>query len=122
VEGDDMVRAKCKSCGKTYKASGEYGTGNMTRHIKACARKDTPDIGQMLLFGSQGGISIISFKFDPKKFRELIVALIIKHDLPFRYVEYEGVRESMQYLCPNVQLISRNTVKADLCKMYASEK
>jgi hypothetical protein len=41
---------------------------------------------------------VISYKFDPKKFRELIVASIIKHDLLFRYVEYEGVRESMQYL------------------------
>jgi hypothetical protein len=122
VEGDDMVRAKCKSCGKTYKAPDKYGTGNMTRHMNKCARKDTPDVGQMLLSASQGGMSAISSKFDPKKFRELIVASIINHDLPFRYVEYEGVRESMQYLRPSVQLISRNTVKVDLCKIYASEK
>ena len=98
AEGDDMVRAKCKSCGKTYKAPGEYGTGNMTRHMNKCARKDILDVGQMLLSGSQGGMSVISSKFDPKNFRELIVASIIKHDLPFRYLEYEGVRESMQYL------------------------
>jgi hypothetical protein len=122
VEGDDMVRAKCKLCGKTYKASGEYGTENMTRHMNKCARKNTPDVGQMLLSGSQGGMSVISSKFDPKKFRELIVASIIKHDLPFRYVKYEGVRELMQYLRLGVQLISINTVKTDLCKMYASEK
>jgi hypothetical protein len=122
VEGDDMVRAKCKLCGKTYKASGEYGTRNMTRHMKACARKYIPDVGQMLLSRSQGDMPVISSKFDPKKSRELIVASIIKHDLPFQYVEYEGVRELMQYLCPGVQLISRNTVKANLCKMYASEK
>jgi hypothetical protein len=95
VEGDDTVQAKCKSCGKAYKAPGEYGTGNMTRHMKTCDRKDIPDVGQMLLFGSQGGMSVISSKFDLKKFRELVVASIIKHDLPFRYVEYKGVRESM---------------------------
>ena len=47
-----MVQAKCKSCGKTYKAPGEYGIGNMTRHMKSCARKDTFDVGQMLLSGS----------------------------------------------------------------------
>ena len=41
VEGDNMVQAKCKSYGKTYKTPGEYGTGNMTRHMKVCARKDT---------------------------------------------------------------------------------
>jgi hypothetical protein len=64
-------------------------------------------------------MSVISSKFDPKNFRELIVTSIIKHDLPFRYIEYKGVRESMQYLRPSVQLISRNTIKAYLCKMYA---
>jgi hypothetical protein len=122
VEGDDMVWAKCKSCDKTYKALGEYGTGNMTRHMNKYARKSTPGVGQMLLSRSQGGMSVISFTFDLKKIRELIVASIIKHDLPFRYVEYEGVRESMHYLCPGVQLISRNTIKAGLCKLYASEK
>jgi hypothetical protein len=90
--------------------------------MNKCARKNTPDVGKMLLSGSQGGMSVISSKFDHKKFRELIVASIIKYDLPFRYVEYEGVKESMQYLCLGVQLISRNTVKADLCKMYARGK
>jgi hypothetical protein len=94
----------------------------MTRHMKTCARKSTPDVEQMLLSGSQECMLVIFFKFDSKKFKELIVASIIKHDLPFRYIEYEGIRESMQYLRPGVQLISRNTVKADLCKKYASEK
>jgi hypothetical protein len=95
VEGDDMIWAKCKSCGKTYKASGKYGTENMTWYMKTCDRKDTLDVGQMLLSRSWGGMPVISFKFDLKKFRELVVASIIKHDLPFRYVEYEGARESM---------------------------
>jgi hypothetical protein len=113
VEGDDTIWVKCKSCGKTYKVSSEYGTENMTWHMKTCDRKDTPDIGQMLLFGSQGGMPVISSKFDPKKFRDLVVALIIKHDLLFRYVEYECVRESMSYLRNGVQLISKNTVKVD---------
>jgi hypothetical protein len=44
-----MVKAKCKSCGKTYKAPGKYGTGNMTRHMNKFARKNTPDVGQILL-------------------------------------------------------------------------
>jgi hypothetical protein len=35
---------------------------------------------------------------------------------------YEGVRESMQYLHNGVQFISKNNIKADLSKMYVSEK
>lgn len=51
-------------------------------------------------------MSVSSSQFDPKRFRELVVASVIKHDLPFRFVEYEGVRETMQYLGSGVQLIS----------------
>ena len=118
----DVLRAKCKVCGIVYEAPDEYRTGNMTRYMKVCSRKGTPDVGQMILSKSQGGMSAISSKLDLKKFRELVVTSIIKHDLPFRYVEYEGVRELMQYLHNGVQLIFRNTVKVDLIKMYASEK
>jgi hypothetical protein len=45
-----------------------------------------------------------------------MVILIIKHDLPFSYVEYESVRDTHQYLCGDMAFISRNTVKADLVK------
>jgi hypothetical protein len=61
----------------------EYGTGNMTQHIKVCERKDTPNVGQMCLSRNQEDMSIISFKFDIKKIKKLVVASIIKHDLPF---------------------------------------
>ena len=67
-------------------------------------------------------MSVSSSQFDPKRFKELVVASVIKHDLPFRFVECEGVREAMQYLRSGVQLISRNTVKADLIKMHVREK
>lgn len=49
IAGDNKSRAKCKSCGITYLAPEEYGTGNLKRHIKACPRIDTRDVGQMLI-------------------------------------------------------------------------
>jgi hypothetical protein len=58
----------------------------------------------------------------PTVYRELVVISIIKHDLPFSYVEYEGVRDTHQYLRGDVPFISRNIVKADLVKMYLREK
>jgi hypothetical protein len=51
-----------------------------------------------------------------------VVISIIKHDLPFSYIEYEGVRDTHQYLRGDVSFIYRNTVKADLVKMYLREK
>jgi hypothetical protein len=76
----------------------------------------------MLLSRSQGSLSVSNSKFCPKKFRELLVALVIKHDLPFRFVEYEGLREMIKYLHPDAPLISRNTLKADLKNLHMREK
>ncbi|XP_024028498.1 zinc finger BED domain-containing protein RICESLEEPER 2-like [Morus notabilis] len=44
------------------------------------------------------------------------------HDLPFQFVEYKGLRAMLQYLYPDVELVSRNTAKADSLKLYAREK
>jgi hypothetical protein len=43
-----------------------------------------------------------------------MVISIIKHDLHFSYVKYEGVRNTHQYLRGDVPFISKTTVKADL--------
>ena len=76
----------------------------------------------MLLAGKSGSLSVSDSKFDPKRYRELVVISIIKHDFPFSYVKYEGVRDTHQYLRGDVPFISRNIVKTDLVKMYMREK
>jgi hypothetical protein len=48
----------------------------------------------MLLASKSGSLSISDSKFDPKRYRELVIISIIKHDLPFSYIEYEGVRDT----------------------------
>lgn len=50
-----------------------------------------------------------------------MVASAIRHDLPFRYVEQDGARETMQYL-HSIPLICENVAKADLIQMNSSEK
>jgi len=76
----EKLKAKCKLCGAVYLAPSTYGTGNLKCHIGNCPRRDTRDVGQMLLSRSQGSLSASNSKFCPKKFRELLVALVIKHD------------------------------------------
>jgi hypothetical protein len=48
---------------------------------------DTCDVGQMLISGRQRALSVSSSQFDPKRFKNLVVASIIKHNLPFQFVE-----------------------------------
>jgi hypothetical protein len=118
----EKLKAKCMLCGTVYLAPNTYGTENLKRHMDNCPRRNTRDVGQMLLSRSQGSLSVSNFKFCPKRFRELLVALVIKHDLPFRYVEYEGIREIIKYLHSDAPLISRNTLKADLKNLQMTEK
>lgn len=62
------------------------GTGNLKWHIETWPMRDT----QMLIYENQGSMSVSGSKFCPKRFRKLLVASIMKHDLPFRFVEYDG--------------------------------
>ena len=63
-----------------------------------------------------------SKRFDPERFRELVTSAIILHDLRFSFVEYEGVRDTYQYVHLDINLAFRTTLKYDVLKMYAKEK
>ncbi|XP_062099771.1 zinc finger BED domain-containing protein RICESLEEPER 2-like [Humulus lupulus] len=123
VDQDNQTqRAECKHCGKIYNADPKYGTGNLSRHMKSCERRDTRDIGQLVVSQDKGIVALGSKRFDPNHFRELMTRAIILHDLPFSFVEYEGVRATYEYLYPGITLVTRNTAKADVVKMHALEK
>ena len=47
---------------------------------------------------------------------------LIKHDLPFSYVEYDGVRVVWKYLKHEVKFISCLTVAHDAWKIYLQHK
>jgi len=119
---DKRIWAKCKFCDHKYIANSSHGTENLQKHMKVCGGKTDQDIQQILLSRDHGTLSVSASKFCPKRYRELLVGTIIKHDLPFSYVEYDGVREVHRYLRNDVPLISRNTAKADLIKMHMLEK
>ena len=119
---DGKKRAKCKACAQVYIAEGSYGTGNMKRHIPKCPRLDTRDIGQMIINDENGQMGLAASKFDPDIFRELWTAAIIMHDLPFQFVEYEGIRTALSYARSEIKPMSRNTCKSDILKMHSKEK
>ena len=47
---------------------------------------------------------------------------IIKHDLPFSFVKYDGGKDVFNYVNPNIKLISKNTITFDVWKIYLNEK
>ena len=60
-------------------------------------------------------------KITHEEFREMLAVAIIKHNLPFSFVEYEGIRKVFSYLNSDIKHISRNTSKTDVLKLYKKE-
>lgn len=79
--------------------------------------RDTRDIAQLILTQSEGSMLMRSSKV-LDKFRELLLMAIVKHDLPFQFVDYEGIRALFSYVCDDIKLITRNTVKSDVLNLY----
>ncbi|KAL4577802.1 hypothetical protein LXL04_013916 [Taraxacum kok-saghyz] len=122
IGSDGRERAECMRCFKIYISETKTGTGSLKNHIKKCPRRDKNDVAQMLFSKSGGGMSIKSMVFKPERFRELVSQAIIKHNLPFMFVEYEGIRDIFRYLNENVITISRNTAKSDVTNLFKREK
>ena len=52
----------------------------------------------------------------------MVAKSIVQHYLPYSYVEYERVRDTWKYLNADVQTICRNTARADVYRLYESER
>lgn len=60
-------------------------------------------------------------KLDQDIYHEKVAETIIKHNYPFMSMEHKGVRELHCYRNPSKRNISRNTVKADVQKIFGRE-
>ena len=100
-------KAKCKFCGKLYNGDSRSGTSNLKRHLGNCPNNPNKEKEDCVIG-----------KLDQKAYRESVASAIIEHGLAFSYVEYEGIRRSNKILNPNVEFCSRNTIKAEVLKVY----
>ncbi|XP_071925329.1 zinc finger BED domain-containing protein RICESLEEPER 2-like [Coffea arabica] len=118
---NEELKCKCKKCGNEYSVESKSGTGNLHRHIKKCLKMTTKDIGQYLITSDKGALGTRNAQFSQDKFRELLVHAIVRHELPFSFVEYEGIKNVLTYLEPQIKHITRNTAKSDIKKLHARE-
>ncbi|KAL3651406.1 hypothetical protein CASFOL_004408 [Castilleja foliolosa] len=81
---------------------------------------DSDDEEQMLVHDNEGKLR--SKKIDPKISRELLAAVVIKHDLPVSFVEYDGIRAWMKYVNPDDPYISKNTLMSEINKTHSDER
>ncbi|KAL0650323.1 hypothetical protein Bca4012_093014 [Brassica carinata] len=107
VEGDGRRRSRCIHCNKKLVSESASGTSSLKRHLGICPKKPPTSREP---------------EYDHKVDRDMISEIIIYHDQPFKYAEYEKVRASDKYLNPKCQPICRQTAGADVYKRYEKEK
>lgn len=105
---DGTEKAKCKHCGSELVYNSKtHGTNQLKRHLESCSKMpkkvDRP-------------------VYDHLVDRAMVTEAIIYHDLPFRYVEFEKVRERDKYLNPECKPICRQTAALDVYRRYEVEK
>ena len=86
---DGVEKCKCKGCGRLYTCNSDTGTTHLRRHVqKSDLIPKYNGVGAMLVDHSR---TFRSRKLDHKAYRDALSRCIIMHDLPFSYVEYEGL-------------------------------
>ena len=61
-------------------------------------------------------------KFDQLVARQKLTTVVVKHELPLRFVEYEVFRDFFNYCNPLVKHMSINTLKSEIFKIYNIEE
>ena len=71
---------------------GHNGTSNLHHHLLKCLKWN-----EVIQEGEEEG-RVLQNKINQEEFCEMLAEAIIKHNLPFSFVEYEGIRKVSSYL------------------------
>ncbi|KAH9686208.1 BED-type domain-containing protein [Citrus sinensis] len=129
------ISGVCNHCGKGFAGQQSSGTSHLLNHIDRCpkwiqesalAPASSPSQASKVYKKKDAETSTISAfdstAFDKALARQKIARMIIMHELPLRFVEYEGFRDLMSFVQPLLGKICRNTVKREVFKLFDFEK
>ena len=69
-----------------------------------------------------GTLSLNNYQFNQARVRNKLARMVILHEYPLSMVDHIGFRESMIDLQPMFKLVTRNTLKSDILKIYDNER
>lgn len=120
-------KAKCVHCDKMLSANTTNGTSHLKDHLNLrCSKKNLKvDIRQKLLNvtrKSDGTCSVDATNFNQEVSRKELANMVIMHEYPLAIVDHIGFRRFVSSLNPSFKIISRNTLRTDIMKMFTSEK
>ena len=122
---DGQSYAICKHCNSRLKAESKNGTKHLHVHLDRCIKRKNVDIKQQLLEVERRGcgtVQIGGFTFDQNISREKLARAIILHEYPLSIVDHVEFKDFASSLQPLFKMVSRNTIKDDIMKVYEVEK
>ncbi|KAL0413310.1 UNVERIFIED_CONTAM: Zinc finger BED domain-containing protein RICESLEEPER 2 [Sesamum radiatum] len=127
VKIGNIQYAECNYCKKRLKAPSDYGTTHLMKHYeRACKQQPRKmDIRQSFLVGNNklsGGEELTSHVFRQEESRRELAIMVILHDYPLLMVEHIDFRRFVASLQPCFNMVSRNTMKSDIMRIYGDEK
>ncbi|XP_062075841.1 zinc finger BED domain-containing protein DAYSLEEPER-like [Humulus lupulus] len=116
---DGKLKVVCNHCGRKLGGESSNGTKHLFAHVKRC-----PVIKEQLAMNPNPNASpsVTTYNFDPELGRKKLAQMIILHEYPLSMVEHSGFIDYSNTLCPMFKMLSRNTIRSDILKMYKVEK
>ncbi|KAF8400329.1 hypothetical protein HHK36_013626 [Tetracentron sinense] len=123
---DGSKIATCKHCQRIFNGDSSRGTSHLRNHAKRCNLKVYHAVNQQIISKTKNVNEttnrLSTFKFDQERSRLDLARWIVKHEEPFNVVEHEYFQIFLGNLQPLFKLVSRNTIKSDVMKVYEEER
>ena len=88
--------------------------------------KDIRHMRQQVLIEQQNKVdetmSLNTYQFDQARVRNKLACMVILHEYPLSMVDHIGFREFVTDLQPMFKLVTRNTLKSNILKIYDNER
>ncbi|KAG8382273.1 hypothetical protein BUALT_Bualt05G0059600 [Buddleja alternifolia] len=125
IKVDGCQYGECKYCGTKIKAPSKNGTSSLSKHYNISCKKrsggsgvrQSPSMANKKVVGSQEHKT-----FNEEETRRQLAMMVVLHDYPLSMVEHVGFREFVASFKSSFHMISRNTLKNDIMKIYGDEK
>ncbi|KAG6489545.1 hypothetical protein ZIOFF_050819 [Zingiber officinale] len=125
VEISGKWKAVCNDCKKILGGETKNGTKHLLDHMKTCLHKKQKTIQQSLLQptkSNDGTTQLGTYHFNQDQARAELANMIILHEYPLSMVDHVGFRRYSYALQPIFKVVSRNTIKTDIMKIFEYER
>ncbi|XP_072078898.1 zinc finger BED domain-containing protein RICESLEEPER 2-like [Arachis hypogaea] len=126
VEFKGKLKAECNYCKSKLLGDPKQGTSHLRDHFKSCKLRTTRDIRQCMMktTPTTSGETVVvgAYTFDQENARKELSVMVCLHEYPLSIVDHIGFRRFCNALQPLFKVITRNTLKNDILKLYNDER